>query len=1419
MMNRHLTIGSFLILAASAALPVAFAQTGLINTIAGGGTGGVGGPATNAQLNGPLGIRVDSSDDLYIADNGSNRVLRVDSATGVLTLVAGNGAAASSGDFGPATQASVYSPRDIAFDAAGDLFIAEMGGHNIRRVDAATGIITTVVGNGTAGFSGDGGPASSAQLNLPTGVVFDASGNMYIADSGNKRIRRVDALTGVITTVAGNGTTGVSPDGVLATAASFIPPIGLGLDQSGAMLITDYGAARIRRVDPSTGILTTIAGNGSAIFTGDGVLATNAGIGNTAGAAITDPAGNIYFADATGRIRRVDAATQTITTVAGNGSGVNGTCSSGGGSSSTCTGLPFVGDGGPATNATLNGPAAVALTQNGNLLLSDWIDCRVRRVYLPSPLAYTNTTVSANITGSTVNIIAGVSAIGGSAIPTGTVQLIAKIPGNYSGTNLGTYSLGPVGITVFSYSPASSIAGLQISAYYTGDQMFNGSGSPPAPITNLPTPTVTVSSSQNPVAVNAPVTLTVTVTPSGSTPTGTVQIWNGTSWLPTATLVNGSTQVTTTFATPGTFNLGAMYSGDSNYARSLSGNVMLLTVQPSATTVSISSSANPSAFGSAVTFTAAISPSSATGTVQFLDGTTVLGTTPITSGGATFVTSNLTAGSHSIQAVYSGDASNSGASSPVLTQVVSNAQNPTTVTFTAGQNPTSPGFQNTYLVQVTSTAGGTPTGTVQLLDNSNLLATGTLVSGSAQIQVALNSTGTHPLTAVYSGDASFAGSTSSVLNEVVKLSSSGTISVDINPVTAGSTATFTVTIYQSGPTGTVQLLEYPTPSSSPITLMTVPLNGQTAVFPISTLSAGAHNIAAAYSGDATYLGFGTAYIVEVVRTATSTTLSAPSSSSTYSQPVTFTASVSPAAASGTVQFLDGATPLGTATLNGGAASITVSTLTAGPHSVKAVYSGDSGDAGSTSAVWTQNVSKAGATVSAASSLNPANSGQAISFSASVSPASATGNIQFLDGATTLATVALSNGAASFSTESLTAGSHSITAVYSGDANYAGASSAAISQVVKAISTVTIQSSAATAPYGQAVQFTATLSPPSATGSIQFVDTGASLGTAAISNGAASITVSTLAVGSHSITAVYSGDGNDTAGASAAISQLITKDNTTTTLQASPAASSYGQAVQLTAAVLPSAATGTVQFLDGGIVVGTANVAGGVASLAVSTFAVGAHSLTAVYSGDGNDLSSTSAPVTITIVQATPTVTLASSLDPSLTGQSVTFTATVLPAAATGTIQFLDGTASLGTVALNAGVAILTTSTLTAGTHTITAKYSGNAGYTAASASLSQVVNVPPAPPTNLRANSAPGGQVNLNWNASKTPGVTYNVYSSTASNFVPSAANLIASGITATGYANTGLAPNTTYYYFVTAQSAVGESAPSNKASATTKPH
>ncbi len=397
-------------------------STGQLTTVAGTGVPGLGSegtPATGAPLRSPAGVAVDAAGNVFVADTGNDRVRRVDAATGLAWTIAGGGWPPDGlGDGGPATSARLDEPRGLALDAAGNLLIADQWHYRVRRVDLGTGVIATVAGNGDwPGALGDGGPAVNASLAQPSDVVVDGAGNLFVADSGHSRVRRVDAGTGVIETIAGDGTWGDSGDGGPATTARLNNPRGLALETSGALLIADTGNDRVRRVDPVTGLIDTVAGNGesygnpgdggpateavvlepldlvadgvgfwvaesrghrlrrvmagvistvagtgSAEYGGDGSLARDATFGDLLAMAV-DRAGNVWLADEEGsRVRRIDAGTGLIGLVAGNGTD------------------GFSGDGGLATEASLSSPRGLAVDSSGNLYVADTWNNRVRRV-------------------------------------------------------------------------------------------------------------------------------------------------------------------------------------------------------------------------------------------------------------------------------------------------------------------------------------------------------------------------------------------------------------------------------------------------------------------------------------------------------------------------------------------------------------------------------------------------------------------------------------------------------------------------------------------------------------------------------------------------------------------------------------------------------------------------------------------------------------------------------------------------------------------------------------------------------------------------------------------------------------------------------------------------------------------------------
>jgi len=301
--------------------------TGNISTYVGGtgdGFSGDGGAASSAQLSYPTRLTIDSSGNMYISDSGNNVIRKIDATTGFISTVVGTaGDSDYSGDGGLATSAKISEPQGLVLDSDGNLYFADRGNHIVRRVDASTGIITTVAGNGHDGYTGNGGPAWAAQMDGPQDVALDSAGNLYIADGGNGVVRKVDAATGVIYTFAGNGGWGYAGDGNLAQYAQMQFPAGLAFDSSGNLLISNYNS--VRKVAVSTNIITTVAGIGVNSYTGDGGLATAATMKGVSSVAL-DSAGNYYIADSNANaVRKVLVSTGIISTIVGTGtSGYSG---------------------------------------------------------------------------------------------------------------------------------------------------------------------------------------------------------------------------------------------------------------------------------------------------------------------------------------------------------------------------------------------------------------------------------------------------------------------------------------------------------------------------------------------------------------------------------------------------------------------------------------------------------------------------------------------------------------------------------------------------------------------------------------------------------------------------------------------------------------------------------------------------------------------------------------------------------------------------------------------------------------------------------------------------------------------------------------------------------------------------------------
>jgi len=333
----------------------------IITTVAGNGVSGYNGDtilATSAKLNNPYGVISDNSNNIYIVDINNHRIRRVDYFTGVITTYAGNGTAGNGGDGGLASSAQLNQPNAIIFDLSGNLYVADAGNNVIRKISTG-GIITTIAGNGTPGYSGDGGNATTAQLKYPTGVCIDTEGNLIIGDNGNYTVRKV-TKSGIITTIAGDGNYGSIGDGGAAISAEFKWISGVYVDKEDNIFVSDAIDNRIRKINKSS-IISTVVGTGVGGYNGDGGLADTSKL-NIPSNIFVDSSDNLYIPDYGNRRIRKVSKYGIITTIVG--------CGIGG----------FSGDGGTATSAKIGGVQGITIDSKGNLLIADANNNRIRKV-------------------------------------------------------------------------------------------------------------------------------------------------------------------------------------------------------------------------------------------------------------------------------------------------------------------------------------------------------------------------------------------------------------------------------------------------------------------------------------------------------------------------------------------------------------------------------------------------------------------------------------------------------------------------------------------------------------------------------------------------------------------------------------------------------------------------------------------------------------------------------------------------------------------------------------------------------------------------------------------------------------------------------------------------------------------------------
>ncbi len=612
-----------------------FSYAQIITTIAGTGTyasTGDGGAATAASFRAIVDIAVDRRRNIYIAESDNNKIRRIDSS-GVVTTFAGTGTSGFSGDGGAATAATLHSPFGVAVDSSGNVYISDGVNHRIRKVDTS-GVITTIAGRGSTGgtgaFGGDGGAATAARLAYPASIAFDISGNLYIVDANNFRVRKINT-SGIISTFAGNGSGGYSGDGGPATAAGLWGGTSLFV-AGGNLYLCDVNTHRIRKVNSSR-IISTIAGTGTSSYSGDGGAATAAYLNNPRGV-VVDASGNVYISDQNNsRVRKIDTS-GVITTLAGTGTSGH------------------TGDGGPATAAQIEKPAGLAIDGNGDLLMGDTNDGVIRKISISGTSTTSGTLsgassvcVSANTTltssgtsgGAWSSSSTSIATVSSSGVVTGVSAGSATISYSVSGAS----SVATMSMTVNPLPNAGTISGLSTLCTSTTTTLTS-SGSGGGSWTSSSTARATVNASGVVTGVTAgAVTISYSVTNGCGTDVATNAMTINAS--PVAGTISGATNVcvaaNTTLTTSGSGGSWSSSATGTATVNSSTGSVFGVAAGSATITYTATNSCGTSTATSAMT----VNPLPNAGTIS---GASVLctgATTTLTSsgtGGGSWTSSN-----------------------------------------------------------------------------------------------------------------------------------------------------------------------------------------------------------------------------------------------------------------------------------------------------------------------------------------------------------------------------------------------------------------------------------------------------------------------------------------------------------------------------------------------------------------------------------------------------------------------------------------------------------------------------------------------------------------------------------------------------------------------------------------------------------
>lgn len=1131
--------GGLGVLVAGAMLPVA----GAIGSAIGAKNGE---PSTRLALAHPSGLAMDGAGNLYVADAGDNRVWMVCSAAarpvmartvcagaGTWTDLAGNGEPGYTGDGGPAAQAGLNQPGGLALDGAGNLFIADTGNNAIREVNAATGAITTVAGNANgaicAGASdgiGDGCPAAESTLSQPQGVAVDASGDLFLADTGDNAIRAVNAATGAISIVAGlaDGDGDDNGDGRQAGRTALNHPVALAFDAAGDLFLAEAANNRVREilaVEGAIGVhstIRTVAGTGEAIAAPCATATAPLPAGESAlwspsGVAV-DAAGNLWIAEAgDAALRKVSAATGQIATLLANGCGDAAN--------------------GPIARPSLAGALAILLDDRGDLYIADAARATVNELLAnaatlddaaspaaveepaqdessPPPLAIEND-------GNAPLVLASIAAGDGAELDAAVENACAE------GETLAVDTSCAISVTrkpgaattTLAAGPAKS-ADITIAA--KNQNGVAASGSPmrielasAATTSAATTTTVTCNPCTAGFGQSAAFTIAVSAAAGSGALTGTVRMadtFNGATTTLAAGLAPSAAGVVhfsiATLAV-GLHSIVASYdnTNDPSHAASTSSPPLIETILEG-TAVHLTASVNPASPGQNITFTATVTSLGGgiapTGAVTFMDGATVLGAPALsTSGVATFTTSTLVAGSHWIVAVYGGVPSSEveGSTSQAVAEQV---QASSSIAITSSLNPSTYGVAVGWTATVASQSGAAATGAVNFLENGVSIGSAKLGGnpGAATLTVSTLAAGTHPIIAAYAGDSANQPSTSaSPLNQIVEKAPTVTI-LSAAPASgvAGAPETLSATVELAK--GSAPLTGAVNFTVGTTLLASAALNAQGVATATITLAAGSYQIVATYAGDANSLASAsdvlacvtaspsmcsasTPLLLLIAQATTRTALAVTPIPAEVLSPVNLTATVASAGGtpSGSVNFLADGVVIGSAALANGIASLGYAGLSVGNHSMTAAYTGDANNAASASASIAETVGLIPTTTVLGASTSAGSSAQteltAVVANNGSGPAP-TGTVAFWNGAANLGTATLdASGIATLAPVLVQGVDYTIDAVYSGDASHSASTSQTIAVSGTAIGfAIAVSPAAATVAEGQSAAVTVTL---------------------------------------------------------------------------------------------------------------------------------------------------------------------------------------------------------------------------------------------------------------------------------------------------------------------------------------------------------